>query len=947
MSQYLLFLVLGLSIGAVYAALTMGIVLTYQGAGIINFAAAAMATVSLYVFDDLTKGVFTLPLPWFPELEVGDMSVWGAAAIALLVAAALAALVEVGISRPLRKAPVLAKVAVAIGMMLTIQAAVALKYGTDARPRATILPTGSVKIGDASVAVDRLWLIGIVVVLGSALAIWFRRSRTGLAVQAAAENERAASFARLSPSTLGMVTWVVATVFIALVMIIAGPASGVISPNNLTLLVVPALAGALVARLSSLWIGLFAALILGAVQSVLTFLSQTKDWWPDWAQQGLTDAVPFIVIVIALFILGKSIPMRGDDTTSRLPPVFMPKNRPGFVFGFTAVGVLALVFTSGSYRFGVITSLAFALIALSVVLLTGMVGQISLAQVAFAGVAGLALSKIGDRIPFPFSMILAALIAMVCGVIVGLPALRIRGAQLAVVTLAAALTLEKFVFGNAKIQNATGNMIPDAKLLGIDLSVREGTNIARIQFGLFVLVVLVVTFILVGNLIRAGTGRKMLAVRSNERAAASMGIGVSGIKLVAFAMASFLAGLGGTLIGYSRGQISAESFGVFVGLSFFAIAYFSGITSMSGAVLAGVAGVLGIGFVIADRILDLGVYYPLISGISLILTVLLNPMGVTGKIRTDYDRFVANRKRKRVTVPDGGSELRVDHVEEAARRRRPAPVREIGATVLSAQSITVQYGGVKAVNNVSIDVRSGEIVGLIGPNGAGKTSFIDAITGFTASGGTVSLGDEDLSSVPAHQRARKGLVRTWQSVELFDDLSVESNVRVADDIGDDWRKLLIDSIRPNPAPSPAVVDAIEMMGLTSVAERKPAELSLGRQKALGVARALAMKPSVLLLDEPAAGLDTSESQIFGEHVQHVAASGVGCLLIDHDMHLMLGICDRIYVIEFGKPIADGTPEEVRRNPKVVAAYLGSDHVNPVVNDAESVDKSSITTGVGE
>ena len=232
-------------------------------------------------------------------------------------------------------------------------------------------------------------------------------------------------------------------------------------------------------------------------------------------------------------------------------------------------------------------------------------------------------------------------------------------------------------------------------------------------------------------------------------------------------------------------------------------------------------------------------------------------------------------------------------------------------------------------------MRSGEIVGLIGPNGAGKTSFIDAITGFTNCQGEVYLDGQALSDVAAHKRARRGLVRTWQSVELFDDLSAEGNVRVADDIGNDTVKLLVDTVRPNPPASAAVRDAIALMSLEDVVERKPSELPLGRQKALGVARSMALQPRVLLLDEPAAGLDTAESIAFGSHLEQIAATGVGCLLIDHDMHLVLGVCDRIYVIEFGRQIAEGTPDEVRRNPRVLAAYLGSEHLGSDVVDADS------------
>jgi ABC-type branched-subunit amino acid transport system ATPase component len=192
----------------------------------------------------------------------------------------------------------------------------------------------------------------------------------------------------------------------------------------------------------------------------------------------------------------------------------------------------------------------------------------------------------------------------------------------------------------------------------------------------------------------------------------------------------------------------------------------------------------------------------------------------------------------------------------------------------------------------------------------------------------VYLSGESLSGVAVHKRARMGLVRTWQSVELFDDLSAENNVRVCDDIGNDTWKIVRDSIRPNPPPSEAVRDAIRLMALEDVANRRPSELPLGRQKTLGVARSLALKPKVLLLDEPAAGLDSVESLAFGEHLKQIAATGVGCLLVDHDMHLVLGVCDRIYVIEFGRQIASGRPDEVRKDPAVVAAYLGSEHLGP-------------------
>ena len=916
MDHILLFLVLGLGVGAVYAALTLGIVLTYQGTGMINFAAAAMAAVPMYVYEELEKkGLLTLPIPWLPSFEVGDLPTWLSVAIAVAVAGAIGAVTELTISRPLRKAPPLAKVVAAVGILLTLQAAVGLKYGSIPVLRTVPLPTGVTQLGGEPVAIDRLWLIGITVVLSLALALWFKKSRMGLAIQASAENERAAGFARLSPSVTGMVCWTVSSMFTALIMVLAGQATGTLSPQTMPLLVVPALAAALIARLSSLTIGLLGALALGVVQSELLFFSTSKDWWPEWGKQGIATVVPFVVIAVALFALGRAIPTRGDDVRSSLPVVVVPRNRPRVVAFFALAGLALLVLTSGTYRFGIITSLAVSLIVLSLVLLTGMVGQISLAQAAFAGIAGVVLSRLGDSVPFPFSLIIAALLAMVAGVLVGIPALRIRGAQLAVVTLAAALTIQDFVINNPRIVSATANLIPDPDLFGLDLAVRSGQNIARLPFGVMVLVIVVLSYVTVGNLMRARTGRTMLAIRSNERAAAAIGINVPRVKLGAFAVSSFLAGLGGGLIGYSRGVLSADSFGVFVGLSFLAVAYLTGITSVAGAMLAGMGTHLGFFYVFADKNLNLEGYYTLVMGISLLLTVVFNPQGVAGATRRDYERVRARiAPRKQLEKPP---------VAARAASSVPLPPRVIGEVKLATRGVTVRYGGVTAVLDVDIDVRAGEIVGLIGPNGAGKTSFVDALTGFTRCSGEVTLEGERLDGLSPYERARRGLVRTWQAGELFEDLNVADNVRVANETGNEIVGMLRDAIRPTRPAAPAVERALALLGLDDVADRKPSELSLGRQKSVGMARALAMEPRALLLDEPAAGLDSSESAAFGQQLRAMASTGVACLLIDHDMHLVMSVCDRVYVIEFGKQIASGTPEEVRTNPRVLESYLGS------------------------
>jgi branched-chain amino acid transport system ATP-binding protein len=245
--------------------------------------------------------------------------------------------------------------------------------------------------------------------------------------------------------------------------------------------------------------------------------------------------------------------------------------------------------------------------------------------------------------------------------------------------------------------------------------------------------------------------------------------------------------------------------------------------------------------------------------------------------------------------------------------------------LLSTRGLTVRYGGLAANYDVNLDVEEGKLVGLIGPNGAGKTTFIDAITGFTAIYvGTATFDGVELNRLPPAKRARLGLARTFQSLELFEDLTVRDNLLVAAE-RPKWYSFALDllSKRRTGAEEEAMVDrALAALDLEDVADRLPSDLSHGRRKLVSVARALAAKPKLLLLDEPAAGLDTAESQKLGAHLRDFVSTGTTIFLIDHDMGLVLNVCDYIYVLDFGRIIAQGTSAQVRSDPAVITAYLG-------------------------
>jgi ABC-type branched-subunit amino acid transport system ATPase component/ABC-type branched-subunit amino acid transport system permease subunit len=546
------------------------------------------------------------------------------------------------------------------------------------------------------------------------------------------------------------------------------------------------------------------------------------------------------------------------------------------------------------------------------VVLTGFVGQISVVQLSLAGVAGFTISHLAVNagIGFPVALIIGTAAALALGMVTAVSALRVRGVSLAVVTLAAAVAIQNFGFTNPTWGGGqTGSPVPEPHLLGLDLGPAahfrglDGNQPSPI-FGWVVLVLTLASCLLVAYVRRGTLGQRMLAVRSNERAAAASAINPRNVKLAAFAISAVIAGVAGSLYAYNFGSVSADRFAAVVALSLIAFAYAGGITLISGAAFAGLISTQALFPYALDKWFGLnGNWFLLFGGVILVITLIQNPDGVAGA-------FYRQTHRRPTFSPDLPEVALRPPEADAARERRRAAGRAGSDLdpVMAVRGLSVAFGGVRALTEVDLLVGRGELVGLIGPNGAGKTTFIDAVTGFVRHSGGVTLMGHDVAGHAPHAIAALGCARTWQGTDLFDDLDVRENLTVA---------------AGSSVPPEEIESVLTQMGLAPVAEAMPAELSEGQRKLVGLARAVVGRPELLCLDEPAAGMDTRESQALGRRLRELADQGQSTLLIDHDMGLVLGICDRVVVLEFGRVIADGAPDAVRRDPAVMAAYLGS------------------------
>jgi branched-chain amino acid transport system permease protein len=660
MTDYLFYLLLGSGAAAVIAAFGLGLVVTYQGSGVVNFAYGAMAMWVAYVYADLRTGAYPFPLPGLParyhfDHDVGFRS---AMALSLLTAMLLGLLVYLLVFRPLRRAPALATVVASIGLVIVFTSLVDRRFADRKTLRVgPILPRNPVNFAsDLAVPRDGLWLALIVLALAAGLWAISRFTRIGLITRAAAENEKGAVLLGFSPDFLAGLSFVVASVVGGLVAILASPMIQLSSSVYSFGFLIPALGAALLGTFRFVWPTIGTGMAIGMVQSSFTKLQGDVSWFPKY---GAREGLPFLVIIVAMVLLGERIPDRATVVRAKLPTVPPSRMTPIAVVLPAALAVAGLLFLGPLWRAAIMTSVIAAVFALSLVVLTGFGGQISLAQMAFAGIAGFALSKLSVlwNIPFPFAPLLAAGLATVFGVLVGFPALRVRGTNLAIVTVAGGVAISEFIFKNpAFVGDAStgGAKIPHPRLGTWDFALVLGSKSSRPAFGIFSVAVLVLLALAVGNIRGSTSGRRMLAVRSNERAASALAVDVARGKLLVFATSSCIAGIGGCLVAYRFGNVSDSSYGVVASLAALAVAYLGGMTSVSGAVTAGVVAASGVAFFATGKIVGtFGKWEGLISGVLLIVMTIRNPEGIAGAIRTrvEHARAAAVNRKHAPKVP--------------------------------------------------------------------------------------------------------------------------------------------------------------------------------------------------------------------------------------------------------------------------------------------------------
>ena len=908
---------LGAITGLAYGLLGVGVVLVYRTNRIINFAHGEMGAFGAAIFG---YAVVEWHLPYWIALPFG-----------LALGGLVAAAAETAVIRRLRRAPRLMSIVATLGIgQLLVYLALAINLQASAGavyPEPTFLPSfhiGVLLIGPAHVA---LLILGPIAVIG--LAVFLRRSRYGLALRAAAAAPDTARMSGVFASRMSSLAWALAGVLSALTAILTQPSQGFSGAQSFgPSLLLRALAAAAIARMSSLPMALVAGVGLGVLEQLLL-------WNFAQAGSGLVQGVLFGVILAALIIqrarVGREAEERGSwasvealrPVPDKLREIWLVRNL-GAVLGVAALAFAALlpVFISNASSVTVTYLFAATIVGLSLGVVTGLGGQLSLGQFAVAGVGGIVSFHVTSHGgSFLLSFIYAGLASGAAMLILGLPALRVKGLLLTVTTLAFALIGPAWLFNQSWVLG--GSVVP-ARPQPFGISLETGR-----AYYYLALVVLLLAMLVARNIRRSGLGRVLVAVRDNEDNARAFAVRATLAKAQAFILSGFLAGIAGAVYIHGLSRASGSSFPTVTSVDIALMTVIGGLGIMSGPLL-GALFVIGV-----PAFLPLDSAGLATTSLGLLVIIMYLPGGIAQLVeplRNRVIRFLGRRAGIDVdaayaeATPTGEGSVQkaatdVRQVSLQQRRRRPA-----GTTLLRASGISKAYGGVRAVDGVSLEVRVGETVGLIGPNGAGKTTTFELLSGFgRPDTGSVWFDGRDVTVFPPEVRARLGLIRSFQDSALFPTMTVTDAVTIA-----------LERLTPTGFLSAVAGfsfsergkqrqarEIVDLMGLRPYRDMQIQELSTGTRRITELACMVAARPTLLLFDEPSTGIAQRETEALGIVLRDIKdVLGVTLLVIEHDMPLIMGLADRIIAMADGKVIAEGPPEVVQNDPLVVEAYLG-------------------------
>lgn len=612
--------------------------------------------------------------------------------------------------------------------------------------------------------------------------------------------------------------------------------------------------------------------------------------------------------------------------------------------GAAAWVVVVVVFasTANVYYTGLAASIGLlALLGLGMVLVTGYAGQFSLAVGAFYGIGayGSAVMTVKFGWYSLLALVIAALISGAVGFLLARPLFRLRGHFLAMATLA--LT-EVFFLLVTNLQSLGGS----SGIGGINPLNLFGLQIASTQ-SFVILNWLVVGAVLWGSLmLRNGReGRSLLAIRSQETAAASAGVNIISAKTRIFTASAVISAIAGSLYAHQTLYVNPPPFGLQTAIEVLMIAVLGGMRSPWGAIL-GAAVLEFLNQWIQATLPNLigtaavGAGQQLMVGVILVLILVIRPDGVAGAIGAATRALTRRLVRSRVRADeDAEGPIAEETTDMAALRRQldaQRPSGEFGDTVLSAQALVKRFGGVKAVNKVTLDLKSGEILAVIGPNGAGKSTLVNILSGnLRPTSGQVFIDGVETTGLKASRVAQRGLARTFQTPSLFDEMDVEATVKVGAHLRGTVGMLrsavpTLGAIKEERRLTEAARAVLDRLGLRTLAHHDAKSLSLGQQKLVEIARALVMQPRIILLDEPCAGLNKQEKTSLMRLLRSLGADGIAVLVIEHDMEFVMASADRVQVLNFGATLRVGSPEDVQSDPAVIDAYLGVSHENEPV-----------------